>query len=45
MVRSQLSAFAVTIDTGSYWLTRLMSRPETPAMRAFADWLAAEATA
>jgi len=37
--------FPTTIDTGGYWLTRLMSRPETPAMRAFADWLAAEAIA
>jgi LysR family transcriptional regulator of beta-lactamase len=35
--------FATAIDTGSYWLTRLMSRAETPAMRAFADWLAEEA--
>jgi LysR family transcriptional regulator of beta-lactamase len=31
--------FAITIETGRYWLTRLLSRPETPAMRAFADWL------
>jgi len=35
--------FAIAIDTGSYWLTRLMSRPETAAMRAFAEWLGAEA--
>jgi LysR family transcriptional regulator of beta-lactamase len=35
--------FAVTIDTGSYWLTRLNSRPETPAMGAFSVWLRAEA--
>ncbi|MGN6374032.1 MAG: LysR substrate-binding domain-containing protein [Sphingomonas sp.] len=34
--------FAITIDTGRYWLTRLLSRPETPAMRAFSTWLAAE---
>jgi len=35
--------FAIEIDTGSYWLTRLMSRPETPAMRVFGEWLAVEA--
>ena len=35
--------FAIEIDTGSYWLTRLMSRQETPAMQAFAAWLAEEA--
>ncbi|HEX7657821.1 MAG TPA: LysR substrate-binding domain-containing protein, partial [Sphingomonas sp.] len=34
--------FAIEIDTGSYWLTRLMSRQETPAMQAFAAWLAEE---
>ena len=32
--------FAIEIDTGNYWLTRLKSRQETPAMRAFADWVA-----
>lgn len=31
--------FAVSIDVGSYWLTRLLSRRETPAMRDFAAWL------
>ena len=35
--------FAIEIDTGSYWLTRLISRPETSAMRVFGDWLATEA--
>lgn len=35
--------FAIEIDTGGYWLTRLMSRHETPAMRAFAAWIAREA--
>ncbi|MCW3849199.1 LysR family transcriptional regulator [Sphingomonas sp. LB-2] len=35
--------FAVEIETGSYWLTRLMSRHETPAMQAFAGWIAKEA--
>jgi LysR family transcriptional regulator of beta-lactamase len=34
--------FAIEIDTGSYWLTRLKSRQETPAMRAFAAWIADE---
>lgn len=32
--------FAIEIDTGGYWLTRLMSRQETPAMRAFGAWIA-----
>ena len=31
--------FAVGITTGSYWLTRLQSRPETSAMQAFKGWL------
>jgi len=31
--------FAIHITTGSYWLTRLQSRPETPAMVAFKQWL------
>jgi LysR family transcriptional regulator of beta-lactamase len=31
--------FATQIDLGSYWLTRLQSRTETPAMREFAQWL------
>jgi len=31
--------FAVELAAGSYWLTRLKSRRETPAMRAFAQWL------
>lgn len=35
--------FAIEIDTGGYWLTRLMSRHETPAMRAFKAWIASEA--
>jgi LysR family transcriptional regulator of beta-lactamase len=32
----------VGVDAGSYWLTRLRSRPERPAMAAFRQWLAAE---
>ncbi|MFO2464353.1 LysR family transcriptional regulator [Pseudomonas sp. 15FMM2] len=31
--------FDVGITTGSYWLTRLQSRAETPAMLAFKGWL------
>ncbi|MDP3405475.1 MAG: LysR family transcriptional regulator [Brevundimonas sp.] len=34
--------FAVEVDVGRYWLTRLISRPETAAMRHFRDWLADE---
>ncbi|MBI6567416.1 LysR family transcriptional regulator [Pseudomonas synxantha] len=36
--------FAVGITTGSYWLTRLQSRNETPAMLAFKGWLREEAS-
>ena len=31
--------FDVYVSTGNYWLTRLKSRAETPAMAAFRDWL------
>ncbi|MFJ2685269.1 LysR family transcriptional regulator [Pseudomonas sp. NPDC087342] len=31
--------FPIHITTGSYWLTRLQSRPETAAMAAFKAWL------
>jgi LysR family transcriptional regulator of beta-lactamase len=34
--------FDVAVHTGSYWLTRLKSRAETPSMRAFHQWLLAE---
>ena len=34
--------FAIEIDAGRYWLTRLMSRPETDAMARFRDWLTRE---
>ncbi|MBL0914195.1 MAG: LysR family transcriptional regulator [Sphingopyxis sp.] len=34
--------FATEIDGGRYWLTRLMSRPESDAMRQFRAWLAGE---
>ena len=35
--------FDIHASTGSYWLTRLKSRPPTPAMAAFRDWIAAAA--
>lgn len=31
--------FALEVNCGGYWLTRLMSREDTPAMRAFREWL------
>lgn len=34
--------FALELPAGRYWLTRLHSRPETAAMRAFRTWLVAE---
>lgn len=37
--------FAVSISTGSYWLTRLQSRAETTAMLAFKAWLCSAAAA
>lgn len=33
--------FAAQAAMGSYWLTRLKSRPPTPAMAAFHDWITA----
>jgi len=35
--------FEAEVDTGAYWLTRLKSRSPTAAMRAFRDWILAEA--
>lgn len=35
--------FAAELDLGRYWLTRLQSRREGEAMRAFAQWLSAGA--
>jgi LysR family transcriptional regulator of beta-lactamase len=32
--------FSITVSMGSYWLTRLHSRPVTPAMAAFSMWIA-----
>jgi LysR family transcriptional regulator of beta-lactamase len=37
--------FEIEIEAGAYWLTRLRSRPETNAMRAFRTWLLDEAEA
>lgn len=34
--------FSIEIDAGRYWLTRLISRPETAAMGHFRNWLIAE---
>lgn len=31
--------FDIAVTTGGYWLTRLQSRTETPAMARFRDWL------
>ncbi len=31
--------FDLCVDAGRYWLTRLKSRPETPAMTTFRSWL------
>lgn len=35
--------FAIYTSMGSYWLTRVQSRTPTPAMEAFADWIATAA--
>lgn len=35
--------FAIEIDAGRYWLTYLLSRKPSPAMRAFRQWLSTEA--
>lgn len=35
--------FQASISLGSYWLTRLQSRSPTPAMTAFAGWIAGQA--
>lgn len=34
--------FAITVDLGGYWLTRLKTRAETAAMSAFRRWLLTE---
>ncbi|AQS65097.1 HTH-type transcriptional activator AmpR [Rhizobium rhizogenes] len=38
-----IQPFPVTISLGSYWLTRLQSKPQTSAMQAFSDWIFAHA--
>lgn len=40
--KTLVQPFAVEIDAGRYWLTRLMSRPESDAMRRFRVWLTDE---
>lgn len=37
-----IQPFAVEVDVGRYWLTRLISRPDSAAMRIFRDWLMEE---
>ncbi|KAA3498314.1 LysR family transcriptional regulator [Rhizobium rhizogenes] len=34
-----IQPFPVTISLGSYWLTRLQSKPQTSAMQVFSDWM------
>lgn len=34
--------FSIEVETGSYWLTQLQSRPPTSAIKAFASWVQAE---
>jgi LysR family transcriptional regulator of beta-lactamase len=34
--------FGITLSAGSYWLTHLKSRAETPSMSAFRTWILAE---
>ncbi|PTV74714.1 LysR substrate-binding domain-containing protein [Agrobacterium pusense] len=34
-----IQPFPVTVSLGSYWLTRLQSKPPTPAMQVFSEWL------
>jgi len=36
--------FDINVQTGSYWLTSLKSKPFTPAMTLFRDWIAGEAS-
>ncbi len=35
--------FPIMIDAGRYWLTRLLSRPESEAMRCFRGWIMQQA--
>jgi LysR family transcriptional regulator of beta-lactamase len=36
-----IQPFPLEVDSGSYWLTRLISKPLTPAMEAFQAWIIA----
>jgi LysR family transcriptional regulator of beta-lactamase len=38
-----MQPFALSVMLGRYWLTRLQSRPVSPAMRTFRDWLVQQA--
>lgn len=40
--RRIVQPFDIAVSAGGYWLTRLKSRAETTAMRAFRDWILAE---
>jgi len=48
MFRRELDAgilvqpFPTEVDLGAYWLTRLMSRAESPAMSSFRNWILAQ---
>lgn len=39
MMERLIRPFPIEVNCGGYWLTRLMSRQDTPAMRVFRDWL------
>lgn len=39
-----LDPFAIQVDLGAYWLTRLASRPLSDGMRRFEDWLVGACT-
>lgn len=41
-LRRLVRPFAAEVALGAYWLTRLKSREETPAMTAFREWLLAQ---
>ncbi len=34
-----IAPFDISVDRGAYWLTRLASRPVSPAMASFSQWL------
>jgi len=45
MAERLVQPFPIAIETGRYWLTHLVSRQPTPAMRAFAAWIVEAAAA